>query len=237
MTEAEKQQILEKAKLFFKNRIATNHIKNTEKLAKEDIFNINPFTWRYLAKFAFGDTTPESLAKALIYPRALGTSVATSFGTNMQFFTVEVLNGFASTTQGIDIEFNDEIDGRHKYCQLKAGPTTINKNDIETIENHFKGVKNLARTNGLKISFDDCIVGVVYGEAKQLSANYKKIQDDYPVLVGKEFWYHLTGDENFYNELINAFVEVVDDMKSSETMNQTIRLLAYDIQMREKKDS
>jgi hypothetical protein len=236
MNESEKQQILANAKVFFKTRLATNHIKNTEKLAKEDAFNINPFTWRYLAKFAFGDTSPESLAKALIYPRALGTSLATSFGTNMQYFTVDVLKGFASTTQGIDIEFDDEIDGRHKYCQLKAGPTTINKDDIVTIENHFKGVKNLARTNGLRIGFDDCIVGVVYGEPSQLSANYKKIQDDYPVLVGKDFWHHLTGDENFYDELINAFASVADEMESSEVMNQTIRMLSYDIKMHEGND-
>lgn len=233
MTEEEKQHILEAAKEFFITRIIANHSEKTAKLIKESSFNINPFTWKYLAKFAFGDTSPESLAKALIYPRVLGTSFATSFGTEMQYFTVDVLSGYASTTQGIDIEFVDALDGRHKYCQLKSGPTTINKDDVATIEDHFKGVKNLARTNGLNIGFNDCIVGVVYGEEKQLSANYKKIKADYPVFVGKEFWQHLTGDENFYHELIEAFEDVAENMDSSDVINQSIRLLAYDIHRHE----
>ena len=49
MTEAERQQILSKAKQFFKTRIAENHIANTRKLSSLDKFNINPFTHKYLA--------------------------------------------------------------------------------------------------------------------------------------------------------------------------------------------
>ena len=32
------------------------------------------------------------------------------------------------------------IDGEKKYCQLKSGPDTINKDDVETIAGHFKSV-------------------------------------------------------------------------------------------------
>lgn len=159
MDRQDNERILADARRFFRERLAENHLKNTEKLTSEDQFNINPFTWHYLAKFAFGDTSPESLAKVLIYPRVLGTSISTSFGTMLQYFSVDVLKGYASTTQGIDIEFDDALDGHHKYCQLKAGPNTINKDDIKTIEDHFKGVKALARTNGLRVAMDDCIVG------------------------------------------------------------------------------
>ena len=233
MNDIEKEAILSAAQKFFREKLAENHLKNTEKLITEDEFNINPFTWRYLAKFAFGDTSPESLAKVLIYPRALGTSIATSFGTMLQYFSVDVLKGYASTTQGIDIEFDDAIDGHHKYCQLKAGPNTINKDDVKTIEDHFKGVKSLARTNGMRISTDDCVVGVLYGERKKLSVHYKKIDEDYRVLVGQEFWEHLTGDKDFYYELIDAFASVADKINSSYAMQQTIRALAYDIKYRE----
>lgn len=76
---------------------------------------------------------------------------------------------------------------------------------------------------------------MLYGQKKQLSTHYKKINEDYPVLVGKEFWEHLTGDENFYYELIDAFASVADDIDSSQAMQQTIRLLAYDIRTRESK--
>lgn len=61
MTEAERQAILSSAKTFFRTRIAENHKANTEKLTSLSKFNINPFTHKYLAQFAFGDSSPESI--------------------------------------------------------------------------------------------------------------------------------------------------------------------------------
>ena len=63
MTEAERQIILSRAKNFFRTRIAENHKENTEKLSSLSKFNVNPFTHKYLAQFAFGDSSPESMAK------------------------------------------------------------------------------------------------------------------------------------------------------------------------------
>jgi hypothetical protein len=110
-------EILDKAKEWFRNIIAVNHIANTRKLKKSSEFNINPFLAIYLANFLTGNSSAKSIAKALIYPRILGTSITTSFGTNIQKFTNDVLDAFGSTTPGIDIEFVDRIDGHKKYCQ------------------------------------------------------------------------------------------------------------------------
>ena len=228
MTEKEKNEILLKSKDFFTNTLVANHKKNTSKLQLKS-FNINPFLIKYLATFMTGSSNPEDIAKVLIYPRVLGTSINTSFGTNMQKFCSTVLDGFASTTSGIDIEFIDCIDGHKKYCQVKAGPNTINKDDVKTITDHFSAVKRLARTNGLRISQDDLIVGVFYGTANELSANYKKIDEDYPVIVGQEFWQRLTGDENFYSDLINTIAESAIDEDCSSLLNDTIKKLAEEI--------
>ena len=137
MDKKEREAILIKSKKFFKNKIVKSHIKNTEKLSSIDEFKINPFMHTYLAQFAFGNSTPESLAKALIYPRVLGTSLATSFGNGMQDYCGSVLDGNGSLVQGMDIEFLDCVDGKKKYCQIKAGPQTINKDDVDTIKDHF----------------------------------------------------------------------------------------------------
>lgn len=107
MNQDEKNIILEKAQLWFKKSIAENHIKNTIKLIKPSEFDINPFLAVYLANFLTGEAKPADIAKALIYPRVLGTSITTSFGTNIQKFTNEVLSSYGSTTSGIDIEFID----------------------------------------------------------------------------------------------------------------------------------
>lgn len=232
MTEAERQIILEKAKVFFREKVAVNHKTNTEKLTTLSKFNINPFTHKYLANFAFGDASPENMAKALVYPRVLGTSISTTFGTQLQYFCNEVLDSYASTTSGIDIEFVDAIDGRKKYCQVKAGPQTINHDDVTTICNHFTAIKNLARTNRMT-EFNpmfDCVVGVFYGTPDSLSASYKNIQEEYPVICGQEFWHRLTGDENFYEELINAFAEVADEINCSEALEEVIQNLAREIE-------
>ena len=112
---------------------------------------------------------------------------------------------------GIDIEFVDAIDGRRKYCQCKAGPKTINKDDIATILGHFKYLMNKSRLDRMGLQFDDLVVGVLYGEKGSLSAFYKAIDAHYPVLCGSDFWMHLTGDETFYHRLAKAFGEVVDE--------------------------
>ena len=107
MTEAERQAILSSAKTFFRTRIAENHKANTEKLTSLSKFNINPFTHKYLAQFAFGDSSPESMAKALIYPRVLGTSISTTFGTQLQYFCNEVLMKFSSILSSLMFVVDD----------------------------------------------------------------------------------------------------------------------------------
>jgi Type II restriction endonuclease EcoO109I len=223
-----KEEILGAAKDWLRETIAPNHIKNTAKLINPVEFNINPFLVAYLARFLTGNSDPISIAKALIYPRVLGTSINTSFGQNAQKFTSTVLHSLGSTTAGIDIEFIDQIDGTKKYCQLKSGPTTINKDDVSTIDGHFKHIKNLARTNNLNIGINDLVVGVLYGERNELSANYLAIENryNYSVYIGQELWYRLTGDENFYYELGQSLAAVAVEFDGTHLLQETIEKLA-----------
>lgn len=229
MTKAERKRILEQVKEWFSTVIAPNHVQNTEKLADPAEFKINPFIVPYLAAYLTGELTPESVAKALLYPRVLGTSITTSFGMNMQTFISDVLkNSFGSMVSGIDIEFDDALDGRHKYCQVKLGPNTINKDDVVTIHNHFKAARNLGRTNNVRVEQGDLVVAIVYGEPGQESGHYKKLRDDYdhPLYVGQEFWQRLTGDENFYAELLRAISEVAIEARGVMLLDETVRQLA-----------
>lgn len=49
------------------------------------------------------------------------------------------------------------------------------------------------------------------------------------VYVGKEFWHRLTGDSDFYYDLIDAFAEVADEMDSSAMIGQIVQRLAREI--------
>lgn len=230
MNESQRKQILESAKNFFKDEIVQSHLEGAcNRASKLSEYNINPFLFKYLANFLTGNDSSESIAKALVLPRVLGSSINTSFGMKIQRLISTLFEGLGSTTSGIDIEFTDAIDGRKKYCQLKAGPNTINHDDVTTIINHFNGVRNLARTNNLNIGINDMIVGVVYGEATELSTHYKKISTKYPVIIGKDFWHRLTGKEDFYLDLIDAIGDVALEVDGSHVIEETIAVLAKEI--------
>lgn len=224
-------EILKRAKGFFIKHIAENHKKNTEKLIDIKEFNINPFTHAYISNFVFGNSDPENLAKALLYPRIMGTSISTTFGNQLQYFCNEVLDSYASVVQGIDIEFIDAIDKRKKFCQLKAGPTTINKDDVETICGHFKKLSRLAKTNKNKIlnPSTDCVVGVFYGDKSDLSQNYRKIDEQYEVYCGKEFWHHLTGDIDFYDKLVDVFASAAEEINGKALVDEVIQELSKEL--------
>lgn len=230
MTDEERVRIIENAKQFFRDQIIRNHIDGAcERASHLSNYNVNPFLFKYLANFLTGNDSPESIARALVLPRILGSSITTSFGMKVQSLISTLFQGLGSTTLGIDVEFVDAIDGRKKYCQLKAGPNTINHDDVTTIVNHFDGVRNLARTNNLNVGINDMVVGVVYGDVSELSSHYLRIARHYPVHIGQDFWHRLTGKEDFYFELIDAIGEVALEVDASLVVENTIKKLASEI--------
>lgn len=239
MTENERILILNNAKEFFREEIVRAHLEGACKRASNlEEYKINPFLLKYLANFLEGNSEPTSIAKALIYPRLLSTSITTIFGNKAQKMIPEIFEGMmGSVVSGIDIEFMDALDGRRKYCQLKSGPNTINKDDVVTIINHFQDVRNLARTNNLDIRLNDMVVGVLYGENRELSTHYKNIDKEFPVFVGREFWYRLTGKEDFYLDISNAIGEVALEVDGTKILQETISVLAEEIAVKFPLDS
>lgn len=231
MNKKEQGIILNKAKDFFRNEIVEAHIiQGCKRASKLSEYNVNPFLYKYLANFLKGNSEPRSIAEALVLPRVLGSSITTSFGMKIQKLISELFEGYGSTTSGIDIEYIDAKDGRKKYCQLKSGPNTINKDDVETVYGHFQATINLARTNNLNVGVNDMVIGVLYGEVEELSSHYKKINEKYPVIVGQEFWYRLTGNEEFYLDLINTIGEVAIEVDGTKVLGETIDILAKEIE-------
>ncbi len=229
ITVEQKKLILEGATTWFEEVIVKNHIENTQKLANPKELNINPFLVSYLAQFAYGEVTAQTLARALIVPRIMSTSINTSFGQNMQQFMTDVLGPvFGSMIPGLDIEFTDAVDGRKKFCQVKLGPNTINKDDVTTIHQHFDASKRLAKQNSLVVGLEDFVVGIGYGTTSEISGHYKRLRDDYhyALYVGQEFWYRLTGDTTFYADLIWAMASAANNAESQKIIEETITELA-----------
>ncbi len=180
-------------------------------------FQINPFGLISLSSGFYGSLTPESMAKALLYPRIFGTSMTTSFGANVQDMCVKLLGAKPSGIAGMDIEFSNKLTGEWTVAQMKAGPNTLNSKDVAPIVNEISAAYRLMRTNGGGTEVPIFALCVLYGTQDQLSAHYKKIretmvgqQNSIPIYIGDEFWHVLTGEKNFYNELIQTFIDAFD---------------------------
>ncbi len=226
------KELISKIVEYFETKIFKNHIeaslKNNTKLRS---YNINPIVVKYLSKVLEGDYTARGVARALYYPRVLGTSINTSFGTRIQNMFVELGLAQGSLIKGMDIEFTDKIDSRQKWCQLKSEPNTINSEDINPLLKKFTTVTNLARTNSMNLNNSDLILGVLYGEENQLSQHYKKIDQQFPVVVGKEFWHRLTGFPNFYIGLVDELHKSILTIDTKDLIDQGCADLEQEIKI------
>lgn len=217
---------------YFETFIFENHINASLKVhSKLKSYNINPIVVKYLSKVLEGNYSPEGVAKALFYPRVLGTSINTSFGTRIQNMFVELQIADGSLIKGMDIEFVDKIDNRKKWCQLKSGPNTINSEDVRPLMKKFTDTIQLARTNRAltNVNNTDFMVGVLYGETSELSMHYKEIDKFHPVIIGKDFWHRVTGFPNFYDGLVSALHECINNLDTKEFITKGCDELADEI--------
>lgn len=227
-----KKILTQKTVEYFDKNIFNNHIDASLKVhSKLKSYNINPIVVKYLSKVLEDNYSAEGVAKALFYPRVLGTSINTSFGTRIQNMFVELEIAEGSKIKGMDIEFHDKIDKRKKWCQLKSGPNTINSEDVQPLIKKFTTTIQLARTNNaLKgISNNDFIVGVLYGEASELSMHYKEIDKIHPVIIGRDFWHRVTGFPNFYEGLVTELHVCINNLNTKDLIHKGCEELTEEI--------
>lgn len=233
MANRTEQELLKEIVDYFETFIFENHINASLKVhSKLKSYNINPIVVKYLSKVLENNYSPEGVAKALFYPRVLGTSINTSFGTNIQKMFVKLNLAEGSRIKGIDIEFIDQIDTKRKWCQLKSGPNTINSEDVNPLLKKFTDNIKLARTNFLSngTNNNDFIVGVLYGDNKELSMHYKKIDEIHPVIIGKDFWHRITGFPNFYDGLVDSLQTLINNIDTQDLINKGVEELAKEIE-------
>lgn len=227
------QELVASMVAYFERNIFNNHIETSlTKNSKLSSYKINPIVVKYLSRVLDNEYTPEGVAKALYFPRVLGTSINTIFGTWIQkmFVELDIANG--SMIKGMDIEFIDHIDNRHKWCQLKAGPNTINSEDVAPLIKKFNDTVQLARTNHALtgVANTDFIVGVLYGETDDLSAHYRRIDQTYPVHIGSDFWTRITGYQNLYANLVQQLHRTIEAIDTRNLITDGWRNLASEIE-------
>ncbi len=179
MTQAE---LLEKIICYIKKKIFDSHKLNTlGKNSSLKSYNINPIVSKYLSKILANDFSAMGIAKALYYPRVLGTSINTTFGTQIQNMFVDLGMATGSLIKGVDIEYTCQITQKKKWCQLKSGPNTINSEDVNPLIKKFDTILNLARTNRAlsQLSNNDLNICILYGTHDEISQHYRKINEKF----------------------------------------------------------
>ena len=223
------------AKEYFKNAFAEVLLKKLKKGHALSAFKMNPFLVTALSKGILGETTPQNIAKSLLYARVFGTSISTTLGQTLQKYCVQV-GAEASGISGMDIEFTDKTNGKQTILQIKAGANTINADDVSPLLEKMNKAYRLLRQNSSK-DMPLFGMGILYGTYGDLSGHYKKIasspvggQNNAVMLVGKDFWHRLTGDENFYSDLIGMFAELFEEEDNSELFKRDIEALSAQIE-------
>lgn len=227
------RELLNQIRVYFTEKVFKKHRNNALlKHSQLKSYKINPIIVKYLAKILEDDFTPKGIAKALYYPRVLGTSINTSFGTAIQKMFVSLQLADGSLIKGMDIEFIDKIDNKKKWCQLKAGPNTINSGDVNPIMEEFDKVINLARANARQkqMNNNDLILGILYGDKSQLSQHYSKIDEKYPVIIGADFWHRITGYADFYDNLILELDSIIKDITTEDFFEEGLNQLIKEIE-------
>jgi hypothetical protein len=223
--------LLEQIKSYISKEVFDQHKSNVlKKHCKLSSYNINPIVVKYLSRVLVEEFTPLGIAKALYYPRVLGTSINTTFGNKIQKMFVEIGLANGSPISGIDIEYTDKRDNRHKWCQLKSGPNTINSGDVKPILEKFKKVISLERTTGTLVNNNDLTLGILYGVQEELNGHYHRIDNEHPVVIGEDFWLSITGYPGFYSrlkvELDGLIIEWESENFFEEGLNQLVNEIA-----------
>lgn len=169
-----------------------NLIAKIDKLHIKDIMKRkNPYLYRAKAMQSATEIV-ESVLNAYV-----SSSEETIFG-NCFFEPIAIAasGGNKALAEGIDIMIHNKETNTITAYAVKSGTAVFNADSKKRQEQNFAAASKLAQQ--AKARFE-AIIGYGYGKKKESGRGLPKI---YQELAGKDFWAHLTGDDDFYLKLI-----------------------------------
>jgi hypothetical protein len=111
-----------------------------------------------------------------------------------------VFNGVKSTAAGVDLDFTR--DGVRYLVAIKSGPNWGNSQQVARLRDNFRTARRILRTNARRAAVE-CVNGCCYG-------NERRDADDYMKICGAEFWELVTGEPEFYVDIIQPLGRQVE---------------------------
>ena len=186
---------LGKVREYVNTHIADFHARRISKLEqfqfRELLRKKNPYLFR-----AKNILTAGELISGLL-DASLSSSEEELFGEFLEglavFVAQQTSEGHKSTAQGVDLEFINK--GIHYVVSVKSGPNWGNSSQQSKLEQDLKNaVARLKQAN--RAANIQAVLGICYGKTKTSHLR------GYMKVVGQNFWYLISNDQNLYTEII-----------------------------------
>jgi hypothetical protein len=127
----------------------------------------------------------------------LSSQEETIFGNFLEglaiFINEKAYNGWKSSTQGADLEFNK--DNIRYIVAIKSGPNWGNSSQVRKMREDFRKAKQTIRTSNSNLHVV-AVNGCCYGR------NSKPDKGDYYKYCGQRFWEFISGNSDLYLKII-----------------------------------
>lgn len=167
----------------------TNKLKNLDLLTI--LKNKNPYLYR-----AKGLSTARQIVDSIL-SAFVSSSEETMFG--QVFFeplAIAASGGHKSLATGIDVQIEKKDENTVYAIAVKSGPKVFNADSKKRQEQNFQaGMKLASQAKERYVP----IIGYGYGSKQQTNKGTPKI---YQELSGQDFWTEITGDPEFYQDII-----------------------------------
>jgi len=162
---------------------------------------------------------PEDFVREILSAH-ISSMEETTFGNLLEglaVFTAEKIHGGSkSSATGIDLEFSKG--GIRHIVSIKSGPNWGNSDQVKKMRSNFKKASRIIR-QGDRNTQVMAINGCCYGRG-----NKNPDKGDYWKLVGQEFWELVSGDADFYLNLVES-IEVAAAGRKAEFTEAYERVL------------
>ena len=186
---------IEEVSQYIEQNIGYFHKGRLDSLKKLKLYNILQRKNPYLFK-ARNILLAQDLVKLLLDAH-LSSQEETIFGNFLEglaiFVNQKVYNGWKSSTQGIDLEFNK--DNIRYIVAIKSGPNWGNSSQIRKMQDDFRKAKQTIRTSNSNLHVI-AVNGCCYGR------NAKTDKGDYYKYCGQKFWEFISGNPDLYLKII-----------------------------------
>jgi len=180
---------------YVEHNIGSFHTGRLESLRKLKLTSIlrrkNPYLFR-----ARNILLAQDMVRILLDAH-LSSQEETIFGNFLEglaiFVNQKAFDGWKSSTQGIDLEFNK--DGTRYIVAIKSGPNWGNSSQIKKMQDDFRKAKQVLRTGNASLNVV-AVNGCCYGR------NARPDRGDYFKYCGQRFWEFISGNPDLYLRIV-----------------------------------